>query len=108
MNKPIYSLSIIEPDVNQNDNEFQEEALSADEGNHLNDVESKKIKKMRKRNKVGLKYLEPVNWDEVPINEELLQEAKEEYEEINSKDADSYLNEENQQFVVKDEHESGE
>lgn len=80
MNKPIYSLSIIEPDVKDHDNEFKEETLSEDEGNDLNDAESKKIKKMRKRNKVGLNYLKPVNWDEVPIKEELLQEAKEEYE----------------------------
>jgi hypothetical protein len=31
------------------------------------------MKKLRKRNKVNLKYLKPINWDDVPIKEELLQ-----------------------------------
>jgi hypothetical protein len=55
---------------------------------------------------VNLKYLKPIDWDEVPIDEELLQEKEEEYEEINSKDADSYLDEDNGD--VKDEHRSDE
>ncbi len=55
---------------------------------------------------MNLKYLKPIDWDEVPIDEELLQEKEEEYEEINSKDADSYLDEDNGD--VKDEHRSDE
>jgi hypothetical protein len=94
MNKPIYSLNIRCKDGEEDEGEFKEEVLSdAEEEAEMPDVDAKKIKKLRKRNKVNLKYLKPVNWDEVPIKEELLEQAKEEYEEINSKDADSYLDE---------------
>lgn len=78
MNKPIYSLNIRCKDAGEDDNEFKEEVLSdAEEEVEVPDADAKKMKKLRKRNKVNLKYLKPVNWDEVPIKEELLEQAKE-------------------------------
>lgn len=65
-------------DAGEDDNEFKEEVLSdAEEEVEVPDADAKKMKKLRKRNKVNLKYLKPVNWDEVPIKEELLEQAKE-------------------------------
>ena len=63
MNKPIYSLNIRCKDGEEDEGEFKEEVLSdAEEEAEMPDVDAKKIKKLRKRNKVNLKYLKKKNF----------------------------------------------
>jgi hypothetical protein len=85
MNKPVYSMYVLFNDEKEQEKEeFNEEEIDLAE----EEIESKKankVKQIRKRNKIGLKYLEPREFDDVELKEEDIKK-EEWYEKLNPVD----------------------
>jgi hypothetical protein len=67
LNKPVYSLFVLFNDEEEVEKEeFNEEEIDLAE-EEIENKKANKVKQIRKRNKIGLKYLEPREFDDVEI-----------------------------------------
>jgi len=71
LNKPVHSLDVIFPEEEEEEKfeagDFKEEEIDLGEVDEEEEKKVPKVKQIRKRNKVGLKYLQPREFDEIDI-----------------------------------------